>query len=260
MTDKEILWEVNNFIATITINRPKVGNALSKDNYAQIQSLMTQFAEDDAVRVIVMTSSGNNFSAGGDVTQFLNAIEEQTYIPYDIVRETGFMIESMIKHPKPIIAAVEGFAVGAGFGLAMACDFIVLSQSTRLISGFINMGLPGDTGLLYKLYGALGSYQTRKHVMLNIPIDAKTAYDKGLAYEVVEDGQALSAAYVLAEKLANGPTQSYAYQKALLASLEYPQLDQFNQLESQFMHKASKHKQHQIAVEAFINKKQPDFN
>lgn len=259
MENQELLINIENSIATLTINRPKYGNALSKDNYRAIMEAMKSFEDNEEVRVIIITSTGDNFSAGGDVTQFKVAIETKTHIPYDTVRETGYMIEAIIKNKKPVIAAVEGFAVGAGFGLAMACDFIVVGERSRLIPGFSNMGLPGDTGLIYRLYRAIGSFRTRRHLMLNETINASLAKEYGLAYDVVPDQTVYATALKLAHKLAQGPYIAYAYQKEMMATIEYPALDEFNQLEAKYMHEASKQANHFEAVEAFLNKRQPNF-
>ena len=254
-----ILYTIENQVATVTINREEYGNAFSETTYQEIIDVMVDIDQNPEVKAVILTGVGKYFCAGGDVKYFQHLIDTGQGIPEDGVLKTGEMVRSIRQNSKPVIAAINGVAAGAGLGLALSCDFIVMGTQSRLLTAFINMAFPGDTGLMYNLQQALGSYRTMKHIMLNEPIDAKLAVEYGLAYSQVADEDLLDEAQVLAQKLAHGPTQTIAYQKALLASVLYPQMDETNRLEAKYMRASSLSGDHSEAVEAFLSKRQPKF-
>ena len=129
----------------------------------------------------------------------------------------------------------------------------------RYSPAFINMAFPGDTGLIYSLQQAIGTFRTTKHVMLNEPITASLAQEYGLAYEVVADTKLMETSTQLATKLANGPIGALGYQKALMAEIFYPEIDEFNTKEAEYMHKSSMSEEHKEAVDAFLTKRSPKF-
>lgn len=256
---KTILYEVEDHIAIVRINRPEYGNAFSEETYQEIIDVMDEISEDDNVYAAVLTGVGNHFSAGGDVTYFQKMIDREQAISEEAVLLTGRMVKSIKQNSKPIVAAINGVAAGAGLGLALACDFIVMGQSSQLITAFINMAFPGDTGLVYTLQQAIGTFRTSRHMMLGEPITSELAAEYGLAYRVVADEDLKEATMGLAEKLASGPTQALGYQKALFAEMFYPGIEEFNQKEAKYMNKASKSEDHREAVDAFLNKRKPNF-
>lgn len=256
---KTILYEVEDHIAIVRINRPEYGNAFSEETYQEIIDVMDEISEDDNVYAAVLTGVGNHFSAGGDVTYFQKMIDREQAISEEAVLLTGRMVKSIKQNSKPIVAAINGVAAGAGLGLALACDFIVMGQSSQLITAFINMAFPGDTGLVYTLQQAIGTFRTSRHMMLGEPITSELAAEYGLAYRVVADEDLKEATMGLAEKLASGPTQALGYQKALFAEMFYPGIEELNHKEAEYMNKASKSEDHREAVDAFLNKRKPNF-
>lgn len=254
-----ILYDEKDNIATITLNRPEYGNAFSEETYEEIIDVMNKIDQNDDVYSVILTGAGKYFCSGGDVRLFQEMIDKGIEISKELVITTGRMVKSIKQNSKPVIAAVNGVAAGAGLGLALACDFIVMGESTQLVTAFINMGFPGDTGLIYSMQQAIGTFRTTRHIMLNEPIDAKLATEYGMAYEVVKDEELLGEANQLAEKLAAGPTQAMGYQKELLAEMFYPGIDEVNAKEAIYMNKSSKSADHKEAVDAFLNKRHPKF-
>ena len=251
---KDIMYEVNQDIATITINRANHGNSFSESTYGEIAKAMKQVDQDPLVKVAIITGAGKNFCAGGDIQLFQKLIESECYIAKEDVLMTGEMVRSVKTCRKPVISVVNGVAAGAGFGLVMACDFIVMSHSSRLLPAFIDMAFPGDTVLLYNLQSAIGSQRTIRHMMLNEPIDAELALEYGLAYQVVEENDLMTSGLELAKKLAAKSSQALGYQKELLAAIQYPKAEQVNKIEAILMRQSSMGMDHQEAVSNFLKK------
>lgn len=259
MMSKTILYDVKDHVGIVQINRESYRNAFGETTYQEIIDVMHEIDQDDNVKVAVITGVGNHFSAGGDVNYFQQLIDEGQEVSEEAVLLTGRMVKSIKQNSKPVIAAVNGVAAGAGLGLAMACDFIIMGESSHLVTAFIQMAFPGDTGLLYTLQQAIGTFRATRHVMLGEPITAQMAEEYGLAYRVVKDSEIANAVTELAGKLVFGPTQALGYQKALMAEMFYPGIDDFNQKEAEYMNKASKSSDHKEAVDAFLNKRHPNF-
>lgn len=256
---KTILYAEENQIATVTINRPEFGNAFSEETYQEIIDVMNEIDQNEEIHAVILTGAGKYFCSGGDVRFFQKMIDNGESVSEENVLLTGRLVKSIKQNSKPVIAAVNGVAAGAGLGLVLACDFIVMGESSQLITAFINMAFPGDTGLIYTMQQAIGTFRTTKHVMLNEPIDAKQAKEYGLAYDVVSDQELIPMTTKLAEKLVNGPTKALGYQKALLAEMFYPEIDEFNKKEAEYMHKSSISDEHKEAVDAFLTKRKPNF-
>ncbi len=252
---RDLLYEVKDTVAVITINREAQGNAFSADTYGEIIDAMNRVNLDESVKVAIITGIGKNFCAGGDIDVFQKLITEGKTIEEIDVIMTGDLVKSVKYNRKPIIAAVNGVSAGAGMGLALACEFIIVGHSTKFLTAFIDMALPGDTVLMSTLQASIGIHRTVRHMMLNEPIDAKLAQGYGLVYDVVEDDEIMSSALALAEKLAQKSSQAIGYQKALLTEIFYPGLTNFNQMEAKYMHSSSTSSEHRVAVRNFLNRR-----
>lgn len=251
---QDIVYEVNQDIATITINRANYGNSFSESTYGEIVEAMKQVDQDPHVKVAIITGAGKNFCAGGDIQLFQELIASERYIAEEDVLMTGEMVRSVKMCRKPVISVVNGVAAGAGFGLVLACDFIVMSHSSRLLTAFIDMAFPGDTILLYNLQTAIGSQRTIRHMMLNEPIDAELALEYGLAYQVVAENDLMTSGFKLAKTLATKSSQALGYQKELFAAIQYPEAERINKMEAIFMRQSSMGMDHQEAVSNFLKK------
>ncbi len=256
---KTILYEKQQQIATVTINRPEYGNAFSEETYDEIIDVMNKIDRDETVQAVILTGAGKYFCSGGDVRFFQEMIDQGMAVSEEEVLTTGKMVASIQKNTKPVIAAVNGVAAGAGLGLALACDFIVMGESSTLLTAFIHMGFPGDTALIYNLQQAIGTFRTKRHVMLNEPIDARLAKNYGLAHTVTLDEELMETAKELAETLVAGPTQALGFQKDLFVEMFYPEIESFNAKEAKRMNTSSKSADHKEAVDAFLSKRSPHF-
>lgn len=250
-----IQYERSDKIVTLKINRPEAGNAFHSSTYGEVIEAMKMADSDPDVQVIILTGIGKHFCAGGDIGEFSQLLKDNQPIPQEMVLKTGEMIKSVLKNSKPVIAAVNGSAAGAGLGLVLACDFIIMEESSVLHTAFSKIAFPGDTGLIYSLQQAIGTFKSKEHVMLGTPITADLADSYNLLYKVAKDGDLLIEAVNLAEKLQGVSSNALKLQKDLFASIYYPELDDFNANEAEAMHQASKHKDHLEAVKNFLAKK-----
>ena len=252
-----ILFTIEDKIARITFNREASGNAFSETTYQEVIDAVASVEENPDVKAIVMTGAGKYFCAGGDIRQFKDLVASGEGIPESGVIKTGEMVAAVRGSSKPVIAAVNGMAAGAGLGLA--CDFILMGENAQLVTAFIQMAFPGDTSLLFNLCESIGIYRTNRHVMLNEPITAELAEKYGLIYQVVPDADLLAAALDLASRFVAGPSVAIAYQKAIMYDLQYPKALENNKLEAKYMREASLTADHREAVTAFLAKRKPQF-
>lgn len=254
-----LLYEVKDGVAIIQINRPEVSNAFSEVTYGEIADAMHKADADANVKAVIITGVGKTFCAGGDVKYFSKIAQSGEGIPESDVILTGTMVRSVKSNSKPVVAAVNGVAAGAGAGLALACDFLVFGENTKLLPAFTQMAFPGDTNLIYLLQQAIGNYRTTRHVMLNEPITAELAREYGIAYDVVADGDVLEAAMTLAEKFNQTPSLAIASQKSLMNEFVFSEIEPFNEKEAVYMNEASLSGDHKEAVQAFMEKRKPTF-
>lgn len=257
---KAIIYEVKENIAYITFNRPEVGNAFSEDSFREIPAALTRASEDASIRAVVLTGKGKLFCGGGDVNQFKEVIEKDDGgIPEKLVEATGAMSRAIRNCSKPVIAAINGAAAGAGVGVALAADFRIMEKRSSLVTAFVGMGLPGDTSVLYFLQKMVGTALATELLMFSKPIKGERASELGLVNQVVEDGTLEEETWAFAKKVASLPTQTISYQKELFNEFFYSDLEKFNQREAQLMHLASLTDDHKEAVTAFLEKRAPHF-
>ena len=254
-----ILFNVENHIATISINRPEVGNAFGDQTYNEIRQALESCSQDNDVKAVVITGEGRFFSAGGDIKSFKEMIDKGQPVTEDMVKIAGAMGRAPKECSKPVIAMINGSAAGAGAALAMACDFRIMGENSSIVTAFINMAFPGDTGLIYYLHQALGTPRTMEHLVLGKPITADLAKDYGLVNLVVPDNQLKEATYKFAAKLTQLPTKVVGRQKAIINEYFYKDLEAFNAQEAKYMHQSATEPDHAEAVNAFLEKRKPEF-
>src|SRR4051812_39347731 len=203
----DFLYEVNEGIATLTFNRPRVLNALTLNVYAQFRDLLEALRTDDSVKVLVLAGAEGNFCSGGDVHEIIGALldkDMQAHLAF--TRMTGACVRNMRLLDKPIIAACEGMVAGAGAVIALAADLRVASDTARFAFLFTRVGLTGaDRGASYLLRRVVGMSRASELLMLGDTIDAAPAARYGLVNRRVPAGEALAAAQEWARRLAAGP-------------------------------------------------------
>ena len=216
--DYDFLYEVSDGIATITLNRPEVMNALTFEVYAQLRDLFELLRYDDAVRVVIITGAGDSFCSGGDVHKIIGELLKRDMQGHlEFTRMTGAVVQHMRLLDKPIIAALNGVTAGAGAVLALASDLRIASEKARFAFLFTKVGLTGaDMGAGYLLPRVVGMGRAFELLLLGDTIDVVAAERYGLVNRVVPHDELLPAARQWARRLADGPTFAISMTKRML--------------------------------------------
>lgn len=216
--DYDFLYDVADSIATITLNRPEVMNALTFEVYAQLRDLFASLQGDDTVHAVILTGAGDNFCSGGDVHKIIGELFQRDMQGHlEFTRMTGAVVQNMRLLDKPIIAALNGMTAGAGAVLALASDLRIASERARFAFLFSKVGLTGaDMGAGYLLPRVIGLGRAFELLLLGDTIDAPTAERYGLVNRVVPHEELLPAARQWAKRLANGPTLAISMTKHML--------------------------------------------
>jgi 2-(1,2-epoxy-1,2-dihydrophenyl)acetyl-CoA isomerase len=201
-------------VRTVTLNRPQKRNAIDIELRIALAEAIESADRDPDVRVIIVTGAGPVFCSGGDISTMQRMSAERALERIELVQR---VIRAIWSTPKPVLAAVEGSAHGAGTALAAACDRVVAARDATFATAFTNVGLAGDTGAFVSLPARVGPARARQMLMLPTPISAAQALEIGLVDAVVEPGHALESARRDAEQFAAGPSRAYGVIKALLA-------------------------------------------
>ncbi len=211
-------YSVEDHVATVTLNRPDRLNALTFEVYRRLTDLIHQLRFDDEVKVVVLTGRGKGFCSGGDVEDIIGHLFEQdTRDVLAFARMTGELVENIRRLDRPVIAAVNGTAAGAGAVIALASDFRVMSERAKFHFLFTKVGLTGaDMGAAWLLPRIVGLGRATEWLFLGDGIDAPTALAAGLATRVTAPDAVLTTARDLARRLATGPTLALSMTKRLL--------------------------------------------
>jgi enoyl-CoA hydratase/carnithine racemase len=259
--DYDFLYEVDNHIATITFNRPKVLNAITFDIYAQLRDLFEALRYDDAVKVVVITGQGKGFCSGGDVHEIIGELLKRDVKGHlDFTRMTGAVVRNMRLLDKPIIAAVNGMAAGAGAVIALAADLRIASENARFAFLFTKVGLTGaDMGAAYLLPRIVGMGRALELLFFGDTIDAATAERYGLVNRVVPHEELMPTAHEWATRLAEGPTMAISMTKHMVNNELNMDLISALEAEAQAQALMLMGEDHRIFYEAFKEKKKPEF-
>ncbi len=257
----DFLYDVQDGIATITLNRPDKLNALTFEIYAQLRDLMEGLRSDDAVKVVIVTGAGKAFCAGGDVHEIIGKLLDRDMRAHlEFARMTGALIRNMRLLDKPIIAAVNGMAAGAGAVMALASDLRIAAKSARFAFLFTKVGLTGaDMGAAYLLPRIVGGGRATELLMFGDTIDAETAASYGLVNRVVNDHELPAAAREWAEGLKQGPALALAMTKTMLNNEWSMDLASAIEAEAQAQALLLMGDDHRHFYEAFKHKQKPEF-
>jgi 2-(1,2-epoxy-1,2-dihydrophenyl)acetyl-CoA isomerase len=242
-------------VLTITLNRPDVLNAFNADLHRALSAALTDAQADD-VRAVVITGAGRGFCVGQDLTEFREA-------PGDIgERLRGNYhpnILALRRLEKPVLAAVNGPAAGAGLSLACACDLRLAAATATFVPAFINIGLVPDSGGTYFVRRLLGTARAFEWMTSGRRLSAVEALDWGLVSEVVEDEKLAERAAERAAELAAMPTRGIGLTKRLFDHAENATLEEQLELEAQLQTAATKTADFREGVDAFLEKREPRF-
>jgi enoyl-CoA hydratase/carnithine racemase len=218
MNYSSFVFENNDGIATIRLNDPEKLNALTFQTYGDLEKIMAELADDNSVKVVVLTGTGKGFCSGGSVNDIIGPLLKMKGDElYKFTRMTCNVVKNMRNLKKPIIAAVNGMAAGAGAMLMLASDLRIFSDKARAAFLFVKVGLSGaDMGALYLLPRIVGLGKATELVYFGDPIDAQEAYRIGLANRVVPGETLMDEAYKWATRLKDGPLYALGVTKELI--------------------------------------------
>jgi 2-(1,2-epoxy-1,2-dihydrophenyl)acetyl-CoA isomerase len=255
-----LLTERADGVATLTLNRPDSMNSLSTELKETLGAALDEVARDTSVRAVVLTGNGRGFCVGQDLREHADRLESGDPEPLDTVTvHYNPMIVGLTTMAKPVIAAVNGMAAGAGAGLAFACDFRIAAKPAGFLIAFANVGLTLDSGVSWTLPRLIGSARAAALSLLAEPVTADAALEMGLVNAVVEPDHLLPAAHELAARLAAGPTAAYGAIKASIAYAASSTLAESLAKEAELQNAMGHTADHRNATAAFLAKQKPTF-
>ena len=296
MTDS-VRWDLDGAVATITLNRPQARNALTAELKTELLRAVRQAASSPEVRAVLITGAGQAFCAGQDLREHAELLAAAgpggaaappagappagalaAQVPAGAASAVGPppaggtpaalgtvrehynpLVLAIMATPKPVIAAVNGVAAGAGAGLAFACDIRIAARGASFLMAFARVGLAADTGVSWTLPRLAGTGRAAELLMLAEPIRAPRALEIGLVNQVVEDADLMVTAGALAARLAAGPTAAYAGIKEQLNYAAEHGLAEALEKEAEVQGALGRTADHQAATVAFTRKEEPRF-
>ncbi|GAB1446942.1 MAG: enoyl-CoA hydratase/isomerase family protein [Cyclobacteriaceae bacterium] len=258
MDFKCIRYEVNQGVATITLNRPDVYNALNDAITYELQDAFRLVARDKEVRVVVLTGEGKAFCAGQDLKAVSGA--EKRSFQDSLHQRYNPLITAMQTLPKPIICKLNGVAAGAGCSIALACDMIVASEEATLIEVFINIGLVPDSGSSYFLPRVLGRAKAFELCAMGSRVKGKEAERLGLVNKTVPADQLDNAVAEYTAYFAKAPTKAIGLIKKMLNKSTQSSLEEMLDYEAYCQEIAGNTNDYKEGVAAFLEKRTPNFS
>ena len=253
---KHLLVEVKDGVMQLILNRPESLNAFSPEMIRGLKDAMIEANNNTSIRVITITGAGRSFSAGGDVKRMGNRSPLATYEHLGKLNE---LILTMNNLEKPIIAAVHGYAAGAGFNLALACDLILAAEETKFILSFSNVGLISDGGGLYFLPKLVGSYRAKELFFNAEPLPVEEAHSLGIVNQVYSMDEFQSCVSLYANKIASGPSTAYGFIKKIVNQSLTSSLEEILEQERITQSTMITTDDHHEGVTAFKEKRRPNF-
>lgn len=248
-------------LTTISLNRPDRGNALTTELKSQLLAALTEAADDAEVRAVVLTGAGSVFCAGQDLAEHAAALDNDPASAFATIEEHyAPIVTGLTTMPKPVVAAINGTCVGAGLGVALACDLRIAAAGARLATAFTAIGLTCDSGLSATLVRAVGAARASELILLGEPFTAEQAHAWGVVSRVVDAADLPAAAAELGDRLAAGPTLAYAASKRAIAAAVNPPLADVLASEAAAQAHLGRSRDHADAVDAFLAKRRPEFH
>jgi 2-(1,2-epoxy-1,2-dihydrophenyl)acetyl-CoA isomerase len=254
---KNLIYEIQAGICTITLNRPAVYNALSPELIQEITKAFTQAGTDESVRVVVLTGTGDKaFCSGADLK---NGMSDVSSLGDSLRKNYNPMILSIRNLAKPVICKLNGVAAGAGCSLALACDVIIASETARMSQIFVNIGLIIDAGSSYFLPRLLGSQKAFELASTGRIVEAQECLELGLVSKVVSQHELDKSVAETALMYAQGATQAIGLIKKVLNQSYHSTLEEMLELEAENQDVAGKTPDFIEGVTAFLQKRKANF-
>ncbi len=256
MTYSKIKVDLADGVATITLNRPDKLNSFDREMSLEVIAALDACKEDSSVRAVLITGEGRAFSAGQDLAE---AIAPGTKIEDILTTQYNPVVRRIRELSKPVIAAVNGVAAGAGANIAYACDLTIAAESAKFIQSFINIGLIPDSGGTFTLPRLVGMQRAFGQMILAPKVSAKEAEAMGMIWKAVPDAELMNEATALVKKLAQMPTKAIALTKEALNHSMSNSLDQQLDTENELQSIAGASHDYNEGVKAFLEKRKPMF-
>jgi len=256
-----IIVERKEAIAKITLNRPEVLNAMDSDALEKLEKTLAEIARDENIRCVILTGAGRAFCVGFDLKYLRSFVEKGEKFDYGGFLRKYFnrVVLRLVSMPKPVIAAINGVAAGAGIGIALACDYKIMSEKASFVEAFLNVGLIPDTGVCFFVLKKLGLARTMEFLTLGETIDSKKALELGLVNKVVPEDKLTSETEEIANKYASLPTKAIALTKKLVYYSLNHDIEEVLEYEAYLQDIAGATMDHEEGLKAFLEKRKPVF-
>lgn len=258
---ENIVTRLDDHLLTITLNLPDRRNALNTEVALELLAAVRRAQSASDVRAVLFRGEGGTFCVGGDVKGMADSskpapsFEEKNALMHETM-QIGRILHEMAK---PIVAAIDGAAAGAGLSLALACDFRVVGEGAKITTAFARMAVAGDYGGIYYLTKLIGSAKARELYLLCPVISGRDAHALGLATRLVPDDMVQSSALELARSLAAGPPLALGYIKRNLNNAEDMSLEAYLEVEALHQCRCLQSSDYKEAAAAFVAKRRPQF-
>jgi enoyl-CoA hydratase/carnithine racemase len=250
----DIITERSGNILRIQLNRPERKNAMTSAMYITLADLLNNAGKDDQIRVVLWHGAGDSFSAGNDIQDFLKNPPGAGESPQ------ARLIEALINFDKPIVAAVQGAAIGGGTTMLTHCDFVFAGESAKFQMPFVNLALVPEFGSSYTVPARIGHLRAAELILLGLPFNARRAAELGLVTQVLTDQDLLATATKAARDLAKKPPAALQACKRLMKSSTRELLERAVKLENEQFSARVRSAEAKEAFTAFIEKRKPNFD
>ena len=252
-----ILFEIKEQVGIITLNRPDKLNVFNREMSLLLQENLDKCKAEN-IRAVYITGAGKGFSAGQDLSEVSNPVNSLDFNTI-LTRHYNPIVTRIRKLEKPVVAAVNGVAAGAGANIALCCDIVVAAQSAFFIQAFSKLGLIPDSGGTYTLPRLIGWQKASALMMLGEKVSAADAERFGMIYKVFDDESFSEQAFSIVSRLAEMPTKGLALTKQLLNISLINHFEEQLQEENVFQQRAAKTEDYKEGVNAFLEKRTPVF-
>jgi 2-(1,2-epoxy-1,2-dihydrophenyl)acetyl-CoA isomerase len=261
MAAETVLFDLADGVATLTLNRPEKLNAFGGTMREDLTAAIERANDDDDVRALIITGAGRAFCSGADLSERVGNLDSGNFDSGDVLDKVyNPLIRYIAAMEKPIVAAVNGVAAGAGANVALACDIVVAARSASFIQAFCRIGLMPDAGGSYHVPRLVGRARALGMTLLGDALDAETALDWGLIWAVTDDNALMEEASRIAGRLARGPTLALGLIKKAMNASEHNTLAEQLDLERDLQRIAGASDDFREGIAAFLEKRRPAFN
>jgi 2-(1,2-epoxy-1,2-dihydrophenyl)acetyl-CoA isomerase len=252
-----VIFEIKNTIAHITLNRPDKFNAFNREMALLLQQILQECAVNDTIRCVLITGAGKAFCAGQDISELVG--DDKIEIKQILAEHYNPIVQQIKKLPKPVVAAINGVAAGAGANIGLCCDVVVATESATFIQAFSKIGLIPDSGGTFTLPRLVGWQKASALMMLGDKVTATEAERLGMIYKVFSNETFKEEYEKIADTLSQMPTKSLAYTKHVLNMSTTGNWDEQLLLEDKYQQKAAATEDYAEGINAFLQKRAATF-